>query len=267
MTANFMNIFGMTGTLAKGKADARAARIACLVQAGYRHWLDGVAAGVECNNRFVGGLTSVGNAADLAALHHEWMTRTQALATEQWQTFMDLSSKLSSELGLPALPADALSPTEAPPVKAVPAAVPIPVPRAEEASVAPLTVPEVPKAVSPEAEPPKAAEAKPVVAKAPETAPQPVAKADAPKAPKPAPKKTEAAASAAPAAGKAAPARAAAPAKVEPSKVEPPKAEPSKAAGPKAAEPPPPAAKPVTSRSAAAKSGNTTPKTSTPPAK
>lgn len=125
MTPNFLGLFGMAGLAAKGEAAqgnaapqamqaartiaessaSRATRVAGVLQDGYRHWLDGMAAGVENGTRFVSGLSGVANVSDLAALNHEWMNRSQALAMEQWQTFMEISSRLSAEMGLPKLPA------------------------------------------------------------------------------------------------------------------------------------------------------------------
>ena len=166
--ANVLNLFK---TNAQTTA-AKSARVATLVQDGYRRWFDGVTASVNDASRLAAGLGKARTPADLAALQRDWLSATQARVTESVQGFLDVSTKIAAEITtLPSPAADAApvaAPAAAPAPKAEapkPAPVTVAAPKAEEPKVeAPAPVPAV--------EAPKAAPAPaPVPAKAAETAP------------------------------------------------------------------------------------------------
>lgn len=176
MTAKFLGIFAQAGTLAKTNAEtgaAKSARVAGLVQDGYRLWFDGVTASVSDAGRLAAGLGKVRSPADFAALHRAWLSTTQARVTEGVQGFLDVSAKIAAEVSVVPLP---LKVPAAAPVAAAPVA-----PKAEAPAVVPAPVPEatpVPVA-APVAEVAPVVEAAPVV----EPAPEPVVEAVAPEAP------------------------------------------------------------------------------------
>ncbi|HYF87182.1 hypothetical protein [Azospirillum sp.] len=155
---------------------AKSARVATLVQDGYRRWFDGVTASVNDASRLAAGLGKARTPADLAALQRDWLSTTQARVTESVQGFLDVSTKIAAEITtLPAPAADA-APVAAPAPKAeVPAPAPVTVaapvvemPKAEVPKVeapAPAPVVEAPEA-APEPAPVKAAETAPVAAAA-----------------------------------------------------------------------------------------------------
>ncbi|MCG5241041.1 hypothetical protein ACIU1J_08905 [Azospirillum doebereinerae] len=193
MTTNFLNLFAQAGTLAKSNAEtgaAKSARVAGLVQDGYRRWFDGVTASVNDASRLAAGLGKARSPADLAALHREWLSTTQARVTEGVQGFLDVSAKIAAEVSVVPLP-----------VKTAAAPVPAPVPTAEPTAVpaliaAPLPAPvAAPAPVEAKVEVPVEApepapvaesapvEAAPVVEAAPEPVVEPVAEAAAPQSP------------------------------------------------------------------------------------
>jgi hypothetical protein len=146
--ANVLNLFK---TNAQTTA-AKSARVATLVQDGYRRWFDGVTASVNDASRLAAGLGKARNAADLAALQRDWLSTTQARVTESVQGFLDVSSKIAAEITtLPTPAADAT---------------PVAAPVAEAPKPTPVTV-AAPKAETPKVEAPvpaKAAETAPVAA-------------------------------------------------------------------------------------------------------
>jgi hypothetical protein len=103
MTANFFGLFSQAGSLAKSNAEttaAKSARVAGLVQDGYRRWFDGVTASVNDAGRLAGEFGKVRSPADLAALHREWLNTTQARVTEGVQGFLDVSAKIAAEVAI-----------------------------------------------------------------------------------------------------------------------------------------------------------------------
>ncbi|MBF5094067.1 hypothetical protein F1643_05765 [Azospirillum sp. INR13] len=149
---------------------AKSARVATLVQDGYRRWFDGVTASVNDASRLAAGLGKARTPADLAALQRDWLSTTQARVTESVQGFLDVSTKIAAEITTLPTPA-----VDAAPVAA-------PAPEVEAPTPAPVTVTapvvEMPKVEAPKVEAPKV-EAKieaPVpapVVEAPEAAPEP----------------------------------------------------------------------------------------------
>ncbi|SMF67089.1 Phasin protein [Azospirillum oryzae] len=143
---------------------AKSARVATLVQDGYRRWFDGVTASVNDASRLAAGLGKARTPADLAALQRDWLSTTQARVTESVQGFLDVSSKIAAEITtLPAPAADA-----------APVAAPVAAPAPKVEAPKPVAV-AAPKVEAPKVEAPKV-EAKteapaPVPAQAAETAP------------------------------------------------------------------------------------------------
>lgn len=215
MTANFFGLFSQAGSLAKSNAEttaAKSARVAGLVQDGYRRWFDGVTASVNDAGRLAGEFGKVRSPADLAALHREWLNTTQARVTEGVQGFLDVSAKIAAEVAIlpvanvtvaakasaPVLvkpvvvvaKAEALAKVKAPVVEAPVAELPaVEVPAVESPAPAPAPVVEAVAAPAPVVETPveapvdaaPAVEAVPVVAAAPVEA----VEAAAPEAPAP----------------------------------------------------------------------------------
>jgi hypothetical protein len=148
---------------------AKSARVATLVQDGYRRWFDGVTASVNDASRLAAGLGKARTPADLAALQRDWLSTTQARVTESVQGFLDVSTKIAAEITtLPAPAADA-APVAAPAPKAE-APVTVAAPMVEMPKV------EAPKVEAPKAEAPKAeakAEAPVPIIEAPQAAPEP----------------------------------------------------------------------------------------------
>lgn len=170
MATKILDIFAQAGTLAKTNAEtgaAKSARVAGLVQDGYRLWFDGVTASVSDAGRLAAGLGKVRSPADFAALHRAWLSSTQARVSEGVQGFLDVSAKIAAEVSVVPLPLKA-------PVAAPAAAAPV-TPKAEAPAVVPAPVVEA----APVVEPAPA----PVVEPAPEPAPAPVVEAAAPEAP------------------------------------------------------------------------------------
>ncbi|WP_434617017.1 hypothetical protein [Azospirillum sp. B2RO_4] len=149
--ANVLNLFK---TNAQTTA-AKSARVATLVQDGYRRWFDGVTASVNDASRLAAGLGKARTPADLAALQRDWLSTTQARVSESVQGFLDVSSKIAAEITtLPAPAADAAPvaapvaapapKVEAPKVEAkveAPAPAPVPAVEAPEAASTPAPVP------------------------------------------------------------------------------------------------------------------------------
>ncbi|MFD1624043.1 hypothetical protein [Azospirillum griseum] len=101
--APFYGLFAQAGTLAKSNAEttaAKSARVAALMQDGYRRWYDGVTGSLSDAGRLAGGLGKARTPADLAALHREWLTATQARVTEGVQGLLDVSAKLAAEVAV-----------------------------------------------------------------------------------------------------------------------------------------------------------------------
>lgn len=161
--ANVLNLFK---TNAQTTA-AKSARVATLVQDGYRRWFDGVTASVNDASRLAAGLGKARTPADLAALQRDWLSTTQARVTESVQGFLDVSSKIAAEIAiLPAPAADAAPKAEAP----KPAPVTVAAPKVEAPKVeapAPTPAVEAPEAApTPAPVPVQAAETAPVAATA-----------------------------------------------------------------------------------------------------
>ncbi|SMH57059.1 hypothetical protein [Azospirillum agricola] len=168
MTVNFLDLFAQAGSLAKSNAEtgaAKSARVAGLVQDGYRRWFDGVTASVSDAGRLAAEFGKVRSPADLAALQREWLSATQARVTEGVQGFLDVSTKIAAEVSAVPLPAKpAAAPVPAP--VAAPVAAPAPVEAKVEAPApapAPVEAPAPVVAPTPEAVPAPVAEAAPVV--------------------------------------------------------------------------------------------------------
>lgn len=163
--ANVLNLFK---TNAQTTA-AKSARVATLVQDGYRRWFDGVTASVNDASRLAAGLGKARTPADLAALQRDWLSTAQARVTESVQGFLDVSTKIAAEITtLPTPVADA-----------APVAAPAPVasPKAEAPKPTLVTV-AAPKAEEPKVEAPKVeakveAPAPAPAVEAPEAAPVP----------------------------------------------------------------------------------------------
>jgi hypothetical protein len=169
--ANVLNLFK---TNAQTTA-AKSARVATLVQDGYRRWFDGVTASVNDASRLAAGLGKARTPADLAALQRDWLSTTQARVTESVQGFLDVSSKIAAEIAILPAPAADAAPVAAPAPKAeAPKPVAVAAPKVEAPKVeAKVEAPKVeapapaPVVEAPEAAPTPA----PVPAKAAETAP------------------------------------------------------------------------------------------------
>ncbi|QCG97901.1 hypothetical protein E6C67_29755 [Azospirillum sp. TSA2s] len=175
--ANVLNLFK---TNAQTTA-AKSARVATLVQDGYRRWFDGVTASVNDASRLAAGLGKARTPADLAALQRDWLSTTQARVTESVQGFLDVSTKIAAEITTLPTPAADAAPVAAPaPVASLKAEAPKPTlvtvaaPKAEAPKVeAKVEAP----APAPAVEAPEAAPAPaPVPVKAAETAPVAAAK-------------------------------------------------------------------------------------------
>ncbi|MFS2011884.1 phasin family protein [Azospirillum sp. CT11-132] len=173
--ANVLNLFK---TNAQTTA-AKSARVATLVQDGYRRWFDGVTASVNDASRLAAGLGKARTPADLAALQRDWLSTAQARMTESVQGFLDVSTKIAAEITTLPTPAADAAPVAAPAPVASPKAeapkptlVTVAAPKAEapkiEAKVeapAPAPAVEAPKAApAPAPVPVKAAETAPVAA-------------------------------------------------------------------------------------------------------
>ena len=159
--ANVLNLFK---TNAQTTA-AKSARVATLVQDGYRRWFDGVTASVNDASRLAAGLGKARTPADLAALQRDWLSTTQARVTESVQGFLDVSTKIAAEITILPTPAADAAPVAAP------------APKAEAPKPAPVTV-AAPKAEEPKVEAPKVeakveAPAPAPAVEAPEAAPAP----------------------------------------------------------------------------------------------
>lgn len=164
MTTNFLGLFTQAGPLSKLNAEttaAKSARVAGLVQDGYRRWFDGVTASVNDAGRLATELGKVRTPADLAALHRDWLNTTQARVTEGVQSFLDVSAKIAAEVSVvplavkPAAPAPVAAPVVAPVAVKLEAPVVAPAPEPVAAPVAPVVeeapAPVVAEAVAPEA--------------------------------------------------------------------------------------------------------------------
>ncbi len=181
MNVNLMDMYGNVGAVAKANAEqaaARSARVAGVMQEGYRLLLDDLNATIGNTARVLGNMGQCRTPADVAELQREWFEAASSLAAERMKAMMALSNKLVAEVS--AAPAAEAAATE----KAAPAAAPAaalvveaPVEAPVEATAAPAvteTVVEAPAEVAPVAEAPAveapAVEA-PVAEAAPETAP------------------------------------------------------------------------------------------------
>lgn len=178
MTANFFGLFSQAGSLAKSNAEttaAKSARVAGLVQDGYRRWFDGVTASVNDAGRLAGEFGKVRSPADLAALHREWLNTTQARVTEGVQGFLDVSAKIAAEVAILPVPNVTVAVKTAGPVLVKPVVV---VAKTEAPAKAKAPVVETPVVEAPVV---KAPVVEPVVVEA----PAPVVEAAAPEAPAP----------------------------------------------------------------------------------
>lgn len=138
---------------------AKSARVATLVQDGYRRWFDGVTASVGDASRLAAGLGKARTPADLAALQRDWLSTTQARVTESVQGFLDVSTKIAAEITTLPVPAADAAPAAAPAPKAeapvkveapkVEAPAPTPVVEAPQAAPAPAPVPAVAAEIAP----------------------------------------------------------------------------------------------------------------------
>ncbi|MBY6262866.1 hypothetical protein EI613_13255 [Azospirillum sp. 412522] len=161
--ANVLNLFK---TNAQTTA-AKSARVATLVQDGYRRWFDGVTASVNDASRLAAGLGKARTAADLAALQRDWLSTTQARVSESVQGFLDVSSKIAAEITTLPVPAADTASVAAPKADAPkPAPVTLAAPKAEAPKVeAPAPAVEAPEAApAPTPVPAMAAETAPVAA-------------------------------------------------------------------------------------------------------
>lgn len=202
MSANLMGFYTTVSALAKSNteaASARSARVASVVQDGYRRWFDGVSASVGETVRFAGEFTKVRSQADLVALQREVLETASARVAGDLKAFIELSNKLVAEVTTPVAAPVAAAPA---PKAEVKVEVKVEAPKAEVKVEAPkVEVKAEVKVEAPKVEAPKA------------EAPKVEVKAEAPKAeaakvePKAAPQ-TEAKAEAAPVAPATAPAAA-----------------------------------------------------------
>ncbi len=145
MTANLLGLFTQAGSFAKSNAEtsaAKSARVAGLMQDGYRLWVDGVTASVGDAGRLAAGLGKVRSPADLAALHRDWLSTTQARMSESVQGFLDVSTKIAAEVAAAPVAIPAVAPAPVVPAAVVPVA-PAPVAVAPAAPEAPAPEPVV----------------------------------------------------------------------------------------------------------------------------
>ncbi|GLR80100.1 phasin family protein [Azospirillum oryzae] len=155
--ANVLNLFKSNAQTTAAKS----ARVATLVQDGYRRWFDGVTASVNDASRLAAGLGKARTPADLAALQRDWLSTTQARVTESVQGFLDVSTKIAAEITTLPTPAADAAPVAAPAPKA-------------EAPKPTLVTVAAPKAAAPKVETPKVEAPAPApVVEAPEAAPAP----------------------------------------------------------------------------------------------
>lgn len=167
--ANVLNLFKSNAQTTAAKS----ARVATLVQDGYRRWFDGVTASVNDASRLAAGLGKARTPADLAALQRDWLSTTQARVTESVQGFLDVSTKIAAEITTLPTPAADAAPVAAPAPKAEapkPTLVTVAAPKAETPKVeapAPAPVVEAPEAApAPAPVPVQVAETAPVAATA-----------------------------------------------------------------------------------------------------
>ncbi|CAO3418723.1 hypothetical protein [Azospirillum endophyticum] len=160
--ANVLNLFKTNAQTTVATTAAKSARVATLVQDGYRRWFDGMTASVNDASRLAAGLGKARTAADLAALQRDWLSATQTRVSESVQGFLDVSTKIAAEITSLPVPAAEAAPVAAPAAVLVAA----PAPKAEAPKPAPVTV-AAPTAEAPKVEAPK------VEASAPEAAPAP----------------------------------------------------------------------------------------------
>ncbi len=158
--ANVLNLFK---TNAQTTA-AKSARVATLVQDGYRRWFDGVTASVNDASRLAAGLGKARTPADLAALQRDWLSTAQARVTESVQGFLDVSTKIAAEITTLPTPAADAAPVAAP--------APVASPKAEAPKPTLVTV-AAPKAEAPKVEAKVEAPAPAPAVEAPEAAPAP----------------------------------------------------------------------------------------------
>ncbi|WP_051340714.1 phasin family protein [Azospirillum halopraeferens] len=224
MSANLFGMYASVGTtvqeLAKSNAEAaaaRSARVAGVMQDGYRLWADGVTASLDRAVRTAEDLAKARTPAEVIAVQRDWLESTGARVANDVRAIVDLSAKLVAGTVTAAAPKAAAAAPAKPP-----AAAPAP---ATPTAKTETPVIEAPKADTPKAEAtPAAAPVAPVIAVAAEPAAAPAAKT-APAARKPA---ARSAASAAPkAAPKAAPVEAEAPKPAETTPKAAPKAAPA----------------------------------------
>jgi hypothetical protein len=185
MTANFFGLFSQAGSLAKSNAEttaAKSARVAGLVQDGYRRWFDGVTASVNDAGRLAGEFGKVRSPADLAALHREWLNTTQARVTEGVQGFLDVSAKIAAEVAILPVPNVTVAVKTAGPVLVKPVVVvaKTEAPAKAKAPVVETPVVEAPVVKAPVVEPVVVEATAPVVEAAAPEAPAPVAVVEAP---------------------------------------------------------------------------------------
>ncbi|KAA0573851.1 phasin family protein [Azospirillum sp. Sh1] len=155
--ANVLNLFKSNAQTTAAKS----ARVANLVQDGYRRWFDGVTASVNDASRLAAGLGKARTPADLAALQRDWLSTTQARVTESVQGFLDVSTKIAAEITTLPTPAADAAPVAAP------------APKAEAPKPTQVTV-AAPQAAAPKVETPKVEAPAPApVVEAPEAAPAP----------------------------------------------------------------------------------------------
>ena len=158
--ANVLNLFK---TNAQTTA-AKSARVATLVQDGYRRWFDGVTASVNDASRLAAGLGKARTPADLAALQRDWLSTAQARVTESVQGFLDVSTKIAAEITTLPTPAADAAPVSAP--------APVASPKAEAPKPTLVTV-AAPKVEAPKVEAKVEAPAPAPAVEAPEAAPAP----------------------------------------------------------------------------------------------
>lgn len=169
------NVLTLFKTNAQSTA-AKSARVATLVQDGYRRWFDGVTASVNDASRLAAGLGKARNPADLAALQRDWLSTTQARVTESVQGFLDVSTKIAAEIAALPAPAAEAAPVAAPVAAPTVAPVAAPAPKAEAPKPAPAAAPAI---AAPEVEAPKVEVAAPAPAvEAPQPAPVPAVAAE-----------------------------------------------------------------------------------------
>ncbi|CBS85685.1 hypothetical protein [Azospirillum lipoferum] len=116
--AAVLTLFKTNAQTAAATTAAKSARVATLVQDGYRRWFDGVTASVNDAGRLAAGLGKARTPADLAALQRDWLSTTQARVTESVQGFLDVSTKIAAEITTLPAPAAEAAPVAAPAPKA-----------------------------------------------------------------------------------------------------------------------------------------------------